>query len=283
MAKNDFGLISKPYDDSNCVIVPVPYEGTVTYGKGASNGPAAIIEASHNVETFDFVSGQNYEKLMVHTLKPLELKDKEPENAMAEVEVAVASLLKDGKIPFLLGGEHSITAPAVRAVSAHYSGDIGVVQIDAHADLRNEYEGSKHNHACVMARVCEIAPALQLGIRSCSIEEHELIKNKNLTVLTPKESLPGKTLEGGLDALPEKIYLTIDIDCLDPSIMPSTGTPEPGGLDWEQIKGIVKKVAEKKTVVGADVMELSPIAGLHAPDFLAAKLVFHTLGELFKV
>ena len=282
MEKNDFGLISKRYDDSNCVIVPVPYEGTVTYGKGASNGPAAIIEASQNAETFDFASGRNYEKLMFHTLNPLELKDKEPEGAMAVVEKTVASLQKDGKFPFLLGGEHSITGPAVRAVSAHYGGDIGVVQIDAHADLRNEYEGSIHNHACVMARVREIAPALQLGIRSCSIEEHELIKKENLTVLSPKESLPGGTLERALDALPEKVYLTIDVDCLDPSIMPSTGTPEPGGFDWAEITGIVKSVADKKTIVGADVMEFSPIAGLRAPDFLAAKLVFYMLAELFK-
>ena len=282
MAKNDFGLISKPYDDSNCVIVPVPYEGTVTYGKGASNGPAAIIEASQNVETFDFASGQNYESLAFHTLKPLELKDMEPEGAMDAVEVCVASLLKDGKLPFLLGGEHSITGPAVRAVSAHYGGEIGVVQLDAHADLRDEYNGSRHNHACVMARVREIAPAIQLGIRSCSIEKHELIKKENLRLLGPKQSLPGETLERALDALPEKVYLTIDIDCLDPSIMPSTGTPEPGGFSWEEIRGIVKSVADKKTIVGADVMEFSPIAALRAPDFLAAKLVFYTLAEMFK-
>jgi len=282
MVKSDFGLISRPYDDSNCVIMPVPYEGTATYGKGASKGPGAIIEASQNAETFDFTTGKNYESLAFHTLKPLELEDKKVEQVMAAVENKVASILKDRKVPFLLGGEHSITVPAVRAVFTHYGGDIGVVQLDAHADLRNEYEGSIHNHACVMARVREFAPALQLGIRSCSIEEHERIKKENLAVLTPKESLPGKTLDRALDALPEKVYLTMDIDCLDPSIMPSTGTPEPGGFDWAGITGIVKSVADTKRIVGADVMELAPIAGLHAPDFLAAKLVFYTLAELFK-
>ena len=282
MVKNDFGLISRPYDDSRCIIVPVPYEGTATYGKGASSGPAAIIEASQNAETFDFATGKNYEHLALHTLKPLGVKDMEPAEAMAAVENTAASLLKDGKVPFLLGGEHSTTVPAVRAVSARCGGDIGVVQLDAHADLRNEYEGSIHNHACVMARVREIAPALQLGIRSCSIEENELIKKENLTVLGPKESLPGKTLFRALDSLPEKVYLTIDIDCLDPSIMPSTGTPEPGGFDWAEITGIVKSVAKRKTIVGADVMELAPIAGLRAPDFLAARLVFYTLAEMFK-
>ena len=282
MDKNDFGLISGPYDDSDCVIVPVPYEGTATYGKGASNGPAAIIEASQNAETFDFATGKNYESLSLHTLEPLKVKDMEPADAMAAVEDAAASLLKDGKVPFLLGGEHSITVPAVRAVFTSCGGDIGVVQLDAHADLRNEYEGSIHNHACVMARVREFAPALQLGIRSCSIEENELIKKGNLTVLGPKESLPGKTLYSALDSLPEKVYLTIDIDCLDPSIMPSTGTPEPGGFDWAEITGIVKSVAERKNIVGADVMELAPIAGLRAPDFLAARLVFYTLAEVFK-
>lgn len=282
MVKSDFGLISRPYDDSNCVIVPVPYEGTVTYGKGAASGPGAIIEASQNAETFDFTTGRSYEKLMFHTLKPLDVTDKTAAEAMAAVEDTVASLLKNGKVPFLLGGEHSMTGPAVRTVVTHYGGDIGVVQLDAHADLRHEYDGSIHNHACVMARVREIAPALQLGIRSCSIKEHELIKKENLLVLGPKESLPGKTLDRALDALPEKVYLTIDIDCLDPSIMPSTGTPEPGGFDWAEITGIVKSVADRKTIVGADVMELAPIAGLRAPDFLAARLVFHTLAELFK-
>ena len=282
MVKNDFGLISKSYNDSDCVIVPVPYEGTVTYGKGASSGPGAIIEASQNAETYDFATGKNYESLAFHTLKPLDVKDKQPAEAMAVVKTTVASILKDRKVPFLLGGEHSITGPAVRAVCAHYDGDVGVVQLDAHADLRHEYEGTVHSHACVMARVREIAPALQLGIRSCSIKEHDLIKKENLRVLGPKKSLPGETLDRALDALPEKVYLTIDVDCLNPSIMPSTGTPEPGGFDWEEITGIVKSVADRKTIVGADVMELAPIAGLRAPDFLAARLVFYILAELFK-
>ncbi|MFQ5432524.1 MAG: agmatinase [Nitrospinota bacterium] len=282
MVKNDFGLIGTPYDSSSCVIVPVPYEGTVTYGKGASSGPAAIIEASQNAETFDFATGKNYESLAFHTLKPLEVKGMGPAKAMAAVEDTSASLLKEGRVPFLLGGEHSVTVPAVRAVFTHHGGNIGVVQLDAHADLRNEYQGSVHNHACVMARVREFAPALQLGIRSCSAEENELIKKEKLSVLGPKESLPGETLNRALDALPENVYLTIDIDCLDPSIMPSTGTPEPGGFNWAEITGIVTRVADRKTIVAADVMELAPIAGLRAPDFLAAKLVFYTLAELFK-
>lgn len=283
MRKNDFGLISRPYAEARAVIVPVPYEGSATYGKGASLGPAAIIEASQNAETFDPATGRDYETLKLHTLAPLDVDGKPAADVMAKVEECALSILKENKFPFFLGGEHSITGPAVRAVAAHYggAGSVGVVQLDAHADLRREYEGNIHSHACVMARVREAAPALQLGIRSYSLEEHQLIKMENLAVLGPKESLPGRELERALNELPDKLYLTIDLDSLDPSIMPSTGTPEPGGFGWEEVTGIVKSVADKKTIVGADVVELAPIPGMRAPDFLAARLVFYTLSEIF--
>lgn len=283
MKLNDFGLISRPYSEARVVIVPVPFEGTVTYGKGASGGPAAIIDASQNAETFDPATGKNYEKLALHTAQPLAVQETPVSEVMAAVEESVTSILTDNKFPFLLGGEHSITGAAVRAVAGHYGpkGSIGVLQLDAHADLRNEYEGSIHNHACVMARVREVAQALQLGVRSCSVEEYELIKKESFAVLDPKAALNEKKLERALSDLPEKLYLTIDLDALDPSVMPATGTPEPGGFSWDGITSIIKRVAAKKTIVGADCVELAPIPGMRAPDFLAARLVFYILGEIF--
>lgn len=283
MKQSDFGLISRPYSEARVVIVPVPFEGTVTYGKGASKGPAAIIEASQNVETFDPATGKNYEKIALHTTQPLEVRDRPVPEVMAAVEESVTSILTDGKFPFLLGGEHSITGPAVRAVagSCGPNDSVGVLQLDAHADLRGEYEGSIHNHACVMARVREVAQALQLGVRSCSVEEYELIKREKFAVLDPKAALDEKKLERALAGLPEKLYLTIDLDALDPSVMPATGTPEPGGFSWGEITSIIKSVAAKKTIVGADCVELAPIPGMRAPDFLAARLVFYILAELF--
>jgi len=278
-AKN-FGLISIPYAEADVAILPVPYERSVTYGGGTREGPEAIINASHHVETYDFLKNRNYEKMKIATLEPLRLEDESPEEAFSTIEKRVADILEDGKLPFMLGGEHSITAPAVRATAAKHK--IGVVQLDAHADLRHEYDGTIHSHACVMARVRETVPAtLQLGIRSCSLEEGELIKKEDLHVFNPSAVFEGDNLERGLGGLPEKVYLTIDLDCLNPSIMPSTGTPEPGGFDWEELNNIVRAVASRKTIVGADVVELAPIPSQHAPDFLTAKLVFNILSEIF--
>ncbi|GMT42992.1 MAG: agmatinase [bacterium] len=277
-AKN-FGLISLPYSEADAAILPVPYEGSVTYGIGTRHGPDAIIKASHHAESYDFLKNRNYENIKIATLSPPELDGKTPEETMGIVQNRVSSILEDGKLPFLLGGEHSITGPAVRAVAAKH--EIGVVQLDAHADLRHEYGGTIHSHACVMARVREAADAVQLGIRSCSIEEGELIRDENYTVLDPASALKNGRLENSLEKLPEKVYMTIDVDCMDPSIMPSTGTPEPGGFTWEQVNSIVQTVARRKTIVGADLVELAPIPALHAPDFLAARLVFNILAEIF--
>lgn len=278
--KNDFGSISVPYGDAGIAILPVPYEGTVTYGNGTRLGPQAIMEASRQVETYDMLTERDFEKLRFATLDPIEIGDVSPDMAVAEIEKRVTSIVGDGKLPFLIGGEHSITPPAVRAVAK--SREIGVVQLDAHADLRPEYEGSIHNHACVMARVRETCPAVQIGIRSCSHGEKELIEKEKYTLFTAGQTLGDGKLETALNALPEEVYLTVDIDLLDPSIMPSTGTPEPGGLGWEETNDIIRMVGEIKKIVGADVVELAPIAGMHAPDFLAAKLVFNILAQMVK-
>ncbi len=271
-----FGGISRSYDRALVAILPVPLETTVSYGRGTAKGPNAIIQASPNAELYDFPTGRDYEQMKIATLPPLDIKGS-VEEVMDRVESKVAGILADGKLPFLIGGEHSVTGPAVRAVAKHFAGGVGVVQIDAHADLRESYSGTIHSHASVMARVRETAPALQLGIRSCSKEEARRIASENLPVLSPAESLREETVREHLSRLPEKIYLTVDIDAMDPSIMPATGTPEPGGFGWKEINRLIDMVAGMKTVVAADLTEFAPIEGIRAPDYIAAKLAFNII------
>ncbi len=275
-----FGGLDVNYKDAEIAILPVPYQGTVMYGKGTWQGPESIINASANAELYDFITGQDYSNIKAATLEAMEPGVGTPEEVVRKIEKRVTEILSDGKTPFILGGEHSITPPAVRAVAAKH--EIGVVQIDAHADLRDTYGGTKHSHACTMARVRETAPAVQVGIRSCSIEESARIKREGLAVLGVDETLEGDNFRRALEGLPEKVYLTIDVDGIDPSIMPSTGTPEPGGFNWKEITRIVRTVGETKEIVCADIVELAPIEGLHAPDFLAAKLAFYVLAGMVK-
>jgi agmatinase len=275
-----FGEKSTPYREADIALLPVPYEGTVTYGKGTSSGPKGVIDASFNAEMFDMVTGRNYSDLKITVLPMLDVEG-DPETVMMGVEKGIGKILSDGLLPFMAGGEHSITAPGVRAVARfHSEKGVGVVQIDAHADLRNEYSGTIHSHAAVMRRVREIAPAIQLGIRSCSIEESELITNENLAVLSPATALEEENLASALETLPEKIYLTVDVDALDPSIMPSTGTPEPGGFSWEEINRLIDSIAGQKEIVGADIVELAPIPGLIAPDYTAARLAYNMMWHM---
>lgn len=281
-----FGETGVPYKDADVALLPIPYEGTVSYGKGASNGPLGIIDASHNAEMFDFITERNYEDLKISVL-PMMNVEGDPEAVMTNIEKEIDKILADGLLPFVIGGEHSITTPCVRSIARFHANEggaaganaaeIGVVQIDAHADLRDEYSGTKHSHAAVMRRVREIVPAIQLGIRSCSIEESELIKKENLIVLSPEEVFKENRLATALESLPKKIYLTLDIDGLDPSIMPSTGTPEPGGFSWEELNRLIDFIAGQKEIVGADIVELAPIPGFIAPDYTAARIAFNMI------
>jgi len=271
-----FGGITSSYEDAKIFILPVPFEGTVSYGKGTSKGASAIIDASQFVELYDFESGNDFEDLKLSLLEPLDVSG-DVGDIIVRVESVVGDILKGGKLPFMIGGEHSITAPAVRAFANFYGDEFAVIHIDAHADLRDEYGGNKNSHASVMARVREVALLLQLGIRSCSKEEAVLIEDERLAVLSPLDALDEKKLVSALQKLPDKIYLTFDVDALDPSIMPSTGTPEPGGFDWVGINTILDIVKREKKIVGGDIVELAPIAGFDAPDFLVAKLAFKLL------
>lgn len=274
------------YEKAKAVIVPVPLERTTTYARGTHKGPSAIIEASRNMETYDEeLQVETYRQVGIATLEPMETAEGSLENVLAHIHAAVAGVLQDGKLPVLLGGEHSLTPPAVSAAARKHS-DLSVLQIDAHADLRESYQDNRNSHACAMRRVLETCPAVQVGIRSLSKEEAADLPRLNTSVFWAKDLVdrPAEDwAEQVVAALSPHVYLTLDLDGLDPSIMPATGTPEPGGLSWEQVTTLLRVVAVRRDIVGMDVVELLPTSGLHAADFLAAKLIYRALGYFFRL
>lgn len=258
------------YEKSKFVVIPCPHEATTSYGQGTKKGPSAILRASQEVEWFDDELGfEPYLKGWVYTEKPATVKT---------LKAKVGKILKDGKIPVVIGGEHSLTPYAVKAVAEKYK-ELSVLQFDAHADLRDSYEGTKNSHACAIRRVLEICPAVQVGIRSISSEEWRWAKKTNQfnNIYFARERQYDETIE---ERLLSNVYITIDLDAFDPSIIPSTGTPEPGGMLWYEVLEILKRVCKKKHVVGFDVVELSPRKGDNAPDFTAAKLIYKIMGFL---
>jgi N1-aminopropylagmatine ureohydrolase len=276
--QNDFlglGEDSTNYADARVVILPVPYESTVSYGKGTSKAPQAIIDASAYVETYDRETNAEPFDVGISTSAPLPVEGAAPAELAHKLEEAVSVILNDGKYPLILGGEHSITPPSVKAVRAKYD-DLTVVQLDAHADLRDEYEGERLSHACAMARSREICPAVQVGIRSYSKEESELISVEKLPVFCAADIHrdPDWINEAIAAIDSENVFITLDVDVFDGSILPATGTPEPGGLDWRQVTSFLAMLFSKKRVVGLDIVELAPIDRFHAYDFMIAKLAY---------
>ena len=267
------------YNNSMVVVLPFPYEKTTCYVKGTENGPDAILRASSEMELYDEELGNVFEA-GICTLKPLKVNDK-PELMVGVVYKNIKNLLKDEKFIVTLGGEHSITSGIVMAFKEKYN-DLSVLQIDAHADLRKEFEGSRHSHACAMRRTMEICPVVQVGIRSLSYEESEFIKEKKLKIFWAKDIVDNdKWFDDSIKRLSKNVYITLDLDGLDSSIMPSVGTPEPGGLGYYQILRFIKKVCEKRNVVGLDVVELCPNEHNVAPDFTAARIVYKLIGYKF--
>ncbi len=260
-------------DTARYAIVPVAYEGTVTYGKGTKNGPAAIIAASREVETFDPESGIDLAEVGIYTLPEVETVTTGPEQMVNRVEEVIAAELEQGRTAVMLGGEHSITTGAVRAYKKRYP-RLSVLQIDAHLDLRDSYQGSPYSYACVMRRVREVCPHVTVGVRNCSAEEKQFIDAEGVPVFWAKDIIGCRDwYDRCLGDLSDEVYLTFDLDGLDPSIMPAVGTPEPGGLGWYETLDFLRYVFNKKKIVGADVVELAPIPGLSYPDFTAAQLV----------
>lgn len=279
---NFLGLEEQNYQKAKVVILPVPYEGTVSYGRGTSKGPEAIISASRQVELFDIELEKEISKeIPIFTLPFLELSVNSVLETLQRVEKIVRRILKDNKFPLMIGGEHSITWGTINALKAKYKNfkDLSVLQFDAHSDLRDEFEGSQYSHAAVIRRIKEMGLSLTaVGVRSMSQEEADYIKRKNLKNIFYAPDLPINKI---IATLKKNVYLTFDLDVLDPAIMPSVGTPEPGGLGWHEVLSLIQEVSRHKNIVGADVVELSPIAGLEAPNFLAAKLVYKIIGYVF--
>ena len=286
-----FGAVNAAYDGTlphaHAVIIPAPLEYTVSYGTGTAGGPAAILAASAQMELYDEEMGTIPATHGIGTLAALDFTGLGIEVALEVIEAAVAEVLDHDQLPVTLGGEHSLTPACVRAVQAATDyAPLGVVQIDAHADLRMEYEGTRLSHACAMRRTLEIphVELLAVGIRSISEGEIADLASGDVraNILYAHQLAAGKAdFAAALADLPERVYITIDVDGFDPALMPATGTPEPGGLGWYGVLGMLRRICATKTVVGVDVVELAPIAGMHAPDFLVAKLVYRLLGAYF--
>ncbi len=281
MKTPNFGGIPKKYDhrvNAKIVILPVPYDGTSTWIKGADKGPAAILNASANMELYDIETDSEVYLKGIYTATPVK-ENASPEKMTVEVYETALKYVCEKKFLVTLGGEHSVSVGAIQAYAEEYE-NLTVLQLDAHSDMRPEYEGSRFNHACAMSRAVECCPVVHVGIRSMDVEEKKYIEPQRIFYAEKRLNDPGWN-EKVLDLLSENVYITIDLDVFDPSIMPSTGTPEPGGLFWYEVLSLIRKVNEKCNIVGFDVVELCPNKIDKAPDFMASKLIYKILSYKF--
>lgn len=289
------------FDDARVVILPVPYDSTTSFKTGARDGPRAIIEASYNLEDYDPELDEDVALVGIYTAPMLEPHMGGPSHMIERVHQAVYSFLQQGKLVAAIGGEHSISLGAVTAAKAHYP-DLSVLYLDAHADMRDEYMGTRWGHASVARRISEVCPFVQMGVRSFSLEEKEFIKEQRINTLfwpsqesqrpqlpsSSSAAVPQETISSGqgiacggqsraqeiIGLLSQEVYVSVDLDVLDPSIMSAVGTPEPGGMDWYQVTSLLRSVAQERRIVGFDVTELSPDLGPSACAFTAAKLAY---------
>ena len=269
------------YGTSKVVILPVPYDATTSYKPGTRDGPHAIIDASRFVEFYDEEAKKNFSEIGICTMDEMEIVD-DPKGTIDRVYEAVKSMLEDGKSVVTLGGEHSLTSGAVRAFKEKYP-DLSVLHVDAHADMADLNGESKWDHGCVARRVFEICPVVLAGIRSLDREQADFIEKEKIPTFMAHDifNSDDSWMDEAISKLSDTVYLTIDLDALDPSIMPSVGTPVPGGFQWFNLLKFLRKLAASKKVVGFDVMEHMPIPQMHSPDFTAAKLVYKLIGEFF--
>ena len=269
------------YETSKAVILPIPYEKTTTYVKGTAKGPEAILEASRNMELYDEELDKNICDVGICTLNELKIEEK-PELMVNIVYDNVKKIIDDHKFSVVIGGEHSITSGCVKAFFEKYD-DFSILQLDAHADLREEYGGTKFSHACTMKRCMDICKNIvQVGIRSLDYEEALFAKKNKLNIFWAKDIFDNDGwMENAISKLSKNVYVTLDLDVFDPSIMPSTGTPEPGGLLYYQMLRFLKKVFEERNVVGFDVVELCPNENDVSSDFTASKVIYKMIGYKF--
>ena len=264
-----------PWEQAQFVIMQAPYEESVSFGTGTSRGPSAIISASEHLELYDIHSEAEPFRAGISTLAPVSVKGSF-EKISKRVHSITAEILRNNKTPVLLGGEHSVSYGAVKATHERFP-DLGVLQLDAHADLRDKFQGSEWSHACIMRRVYDLGIThAAAGVRSMSAGEAEFIRQNNLEILPP---VPPETCRKLLNKLPDKLYITLDIDVLDPSVMPATGTPEPGGYTWNGLTSILEAVSESgKEIVAFDVVELAPAENLHFCEYTTARLIYGMIG-----
>jgi len=261
-------------DLSRIAVLPICYENAPSYGTGCGEAPYHILDASQQLEEMDEETLLNWGLLKIHTLTPLCPSD-DPKEAVSQIQAAAERVLKRNKFLLCLGGDHAISIGAIRAASNLHP-EIGVLQIDAHLDMRDEWNHSRYNHACVMRRVVEDMnlPVVPVGVRAVSPEEADYIGRMNLSPFYAHKIDPTDYtwIDQVVDALPDKVYITLDLDGLDPSVIPGTGTPEPGGLSYRQLVKLIQKVGQNKKVVAADITELAKIEGSHVSEFIAAKI-----------
>ena len=273
------------YQSAKVVILPIPYEATTTYRQGCQNGPAALLEASDQLEAYDEeLERETCREVEIYTCPAIADTRHQAVSAQAmlqETTQTVTKLIEEGKWIIAVGGEHSITAGVVKAYQQAIKQPFTVVQIDAHGDLRHQYEGSIYNHACVMRRIVELGlPTLAVGIRSICLEEAELIKAHQIPVIWSREMVDNTNwIEAAIARIPtEHVFITIDVDGIDPSLMPGVGTPEPGGLNWYALLQFLGRLFATRRVIGGDVMELAPLVDSVVSEFTAAKLVYKLIG-----
>ncbi|MDR1591584.1 MAG: agmatinase [Prevotellaceae bacterium] len=269
------------YQTSKIVVLPVPYDATSSWIKGADRGPEALLEASVQLEYFDTETGAEVYRQGIHTAAPV-LEQSSPEALCDAVEKRVAAVMDDEKFPVIIGGNHTVSIGAFRAVAARVD-NLTIVQLDAHTDLRASYEGSELNHACVMFQAQKLAPITQIGIRSMCKQEMNCFDPAR--IFFARDIFFDQTNrweQEALDTLSRNVYLTIDLDVFDPSIMPSTGTPEPGGLTYFCVLRFLRRLFRTSNVVGCDIVELCPNPHVKAPDYLAARLAYQLMTYKFR-
>jgi len=276
-----FAGLTPPYSDlekAKTVILPVPYESTTEWRGGTRYGSQAIIDASQYLELYDLELNREIYKVGIHTLPEVEPAMSSPKDMIDRVYQITRGLIQKGKFVVMLGGEHSLSLGAVRAFKETFS-ELSVLQLDAHADLRHKYLGTKYSQACVMRRIFELCPIVQVGVRSLSWEEKQFLNQHKMTpfYMSDLASIVASA-EQIAATLSENVYLTIDVDVFDPSIMPAVGTPEPGGMQWQQVLNLLRSVALHKHIVGFDLMEFCPQEGPASCAFLLAKLAYKLIG-----
>ncbi len=278
--QNFAGLVP-PYSDlqaAKVVILPVPYDSTTEWHSGTREGPRAIIDASQYLELYDIELDRDIYDVGIHTLPQVQPLLNSPEKMIDRVYLIASELAKQAKFLVMFGGEHSLSLGMVQALKENFH-DLCVLQLDAHADLRDEYLGTKYSHACVMRRIFELCNIVQVGIRSLSREEQQfLAQNHSRPFYISTPSSVSASTDEIIASLSDNVYVSIDLDVFDPSVMPAVGTPEPGGMQWHEVVNLLRAVTLHKNVIGFDLVELCPKEGTAACAFLAAKLAYKLIG-----